>query len=239
MPETFIGFYWTLPVRWAGFRQLPAEPGRKYWDCVEEAAAKSQTIRYQRERVRKWIEAEFGQHGQLSREFVFIETQPDRASASVHEVLDVVAPLCARKGVPNGPRLVYVDFAMKEAASSPNWRRHRELQLYIKRRGLDSEPISPDPVDMYDPRTKKIGSFDPITHFKAWRFTGATAKAERAEVIRPRLVALLREIPAGRGRFGAIAERLNAERVQTLTGCSWQADNVRTLCGRLGLDVKT
>lgn len=92
---------------------------------------------------------------------------------------------------------------------------------------------------MYDPRTKKIGPFDPIAHFKAWRFTGEAAKAERAEVIRPRLMALLQEIPVGRGRCRTIAERLNAEGVQTLTGCSWQGENVRTLCGRFGLDVKT
>lgn len=126
MPETFIGFYWTLPVRWAGLNQLPAQPGRKYWDCVDEAAAKSQTLRYQRELVRTWIKRSALQ-GQLVREFVFIETQPDRISTGVHEVLDVVAPLCARNDDPKGPKLIYVDFTDVTFASSPHWRRHREI----------------------------------------------------------------------------------------------------------------
>jgi hypothetical protein len=37
--EAFVGFYWTLPENWSGFRSLPTD--------VEAAAVKSRSIRYQ------------------------------------------------------------------------------------------------------------------------------------------------------------------------------------------------
>ena len=40
----FVGFYWTLPMPHVGFTKLPRD--------AEAAAEASQTIRYQRERVR-------------------------------------------------------------------------------------------------------------------------------------------------------------------------------------------
>ena len=40
-----VGFYWTLPVPWAGFTDLPTD--------VDEAAAQSRTIRYQRDLIRR------------------------------------------------------------------------------------------------------------------------------------------------------------------------------------------
>lgn len=40
----YIGFYWTLPVNWAGFTTLPAD--------ADEAAKGSLTIRYQVDLVR-------------------------------------------------------------------------------------------------------------------------------------------------------------------------------------------
>ena len=50
--DRFLGLYWTLPVPWAGFTQLPKDVG---------AAAKlSRTIAYQRERVRRWVAEEGG-----------------------------------------------------------------------------------------------------------------------------------------------------------------------------------
>ena len=61
MAERFVGFYWTLPVNWAGFRELPVD--------VAAAAAASQTICYQRERVRRYVADE---HGELIDEIAFM-----------------------------------------------------------------------------------------------------------------------------------------------------------------------
>lgn len=48
MRQPYLGICWTLPVNWAGFRDLPPS--------VEAAAAGSKTIRYQCERVRRHVE---------------------------------------------------------------------------------------------------------------------------------------------------------------------------------------
>jgi hypothetical protein len=49
----FVGFYWTLPVPFAAFTALP--------DDIDAAAEKSMTVRYQRERVRRWVKEEKGE----------------------------------------------------------------------------------------------------------------------------------------------------------------------------------
>ena len=67
--QNYIGFYWTLPVPWAGFRDLPND--------ADEASGLSRTIRYQRDRVRRWVKEE---KGELIDETVFLETEPDRGS---------------------------------------------------------------------------------------------------------------------------------------------------------------
>ena len=46
----YLGLYWTLPVPWAGFTRLPKD--------AKAAAARSRTIAYQRERVRRWVAEE-------------------------------------------------------------------------------------------------------------------------------------------------------------------------------------
>lgn len=43
----FVGFYWTFPVRWAGFRDLP--------DDVARAAEASRTVQYQRTLARQHV----------------------------------------------------------------------------------------------------------------------------------------------------------------------------------------
>ena len=66
--EAFVGFYWTLPVNWSGFRNLPAD--------VEAAAAKSRTIRYQRAMVQNWVRN--NPPAELVDEIAFMDTRPDR-----------------------------------------------------------------------------------------------------------------------------------------------------------------
>jgi hypothetical protein len=81
--QAFVGFYWTLPVNWTGFRSLPKD--------VEEAAAKSRTIRYQMERVRKHVDENAGE---LVGEFTFMDVRPDRATDAVQEALSPTCKLC-------------------------------------------------------------------------------------------------------------------------------------------------
>jgi hypothetical protein len=69
MANAYLGFYWALPVNWAGFRRLPAN--------IDDAAAGSRTIRYQRERVRAYVAES---RGRLVDEIAFIDMQPDRAT---------------------------------------------------------------------------------------------------------------------------------------------------------------
>ena len=64
-----VGFYWTLPVPWAGFTKLPKD--------IEEAAKASRTIRYQCELIRRYAR----DNGyRLVDEKVFLEIEPDRGS---------------------------------------------------------------------------------------------------------------------------------------------------------------
>ena len=44
MGRNAVGFYWTLPVPWAGFTALPEK--------IEDAAKVSRTIRYQMQLIR-------------------------------------------------------------------------------------------------------------------------------------------------------------------------------------------
>ena len=86
MSGGYVGVYWTLPVNWAGFRDLPPD--------VDAAVAASRTIRYQRERVRGWVH-EHG--GTLLGEVAFMDTRTDRASDAVRDVLRRAVPAYAGK----------------------------------------------------------------------------------------------------------------------------------------------
>ncbi|MFN7159798.1 MAG: hypothetical protein ACK4MR_14075, partial [Erythrobacter cryptus] len=50
MKRKAVGFYWTLPVPWAGFTKLPAD--------IEAAARGSRTIAYQRALIHAFAAAE-------------------------------------------------------------------------------------------------------------------------------------------------------------------------------------
>ena len=92
----FIGFYWTLPVPWAGFNDLPADP--------DEAAKASKTIRYQVERVRRWVK---DAKGVLVAERVFLEIHPDRGSEEIVPEIDRMIALAQKRDA----QLVLVDFS--------------------------------------------------------------------------------------------------------------------------------
>ena len=83
MTRNAVGFYWTLPVPWAGFTTLPAG--------IDDAAAVSMTIRYQRDAIRRHAKSE---GFQLIHEEVFFEIEPDRGSDIITEPLAKVEKIC-------------------------------------------------------------------------------------------------------------------------------------------------
>ena len=210
MSEGYVGVYWTLPVNWAGFRDLP--PG------VDAAAAASRTIRYQRERVRGWVRE---RRGTLLGEVAFMDTRTDRATNAVRDVLRRAAPAYAGKGA----TLLAVRFEEVH-----HWRHNPFLHQAAEELGLEVMPLSPDPL-IIDGQV-----FDPAQHFATWRKDDGTAMARLRLDAHEGLQAALAEVPDGTGRWQAIAGLLNGRGIHTIRGGSWTAENVRKLAGRLGLE---
>ena len=102
MLRPFVGFYWTLPVIRERFRSLP--------ENAEEAANVSRTIRYQRQRARRYVEK---YSGELVEDIVFIDARADRATYRIHEVLEKARQVCDERRA----KLLYVDFKDRD-----NWR---------------------------------------------------------------------------------------------------------------------
>ena len=209
MSGGYVGVYWTLPVNWAGFRDLPPD--------VDAAAAASRTIRYQRERVRGWVRE---QSGTLLGEVAFMDTRTDRATDAVRNVLRRAAPAYAGKGA----TLLAVQFHEVH-----HWRHNPFLHAAAEELGLAVIGLSPDPLI--------IGGevFDPARHFAAWRREDGSAMAQMRLSAHEGLQAALAEVPDGTGRWQAIAGLLNGRGVRTIRGDSWTAENVRKLAGRVSM----
>ena len=210
MSGSYVGVYWTLPVNWAGFRDLP--PG------VDAAAAASRTIRYQRERVRGWVRE---RRGTLLGEVAFMDTRTDRATDAMRDVLRRAAPAYAGKGA----TLLAVQFEEVH-----QWRHNPFLHQAAAELGLELMPLSPDPL-IIDGQV-----FDPAQHFATWRKDDGTAMVRLRLEAHKGLQAALAEVPDGNGRWQAIAGLLNRRGVRTIRGGSWTAENVRKLTGRLSLE---
>lgn len=210
MNGRYVGVYWTLPVNWAGFRDLPPD--------VDAAAAASRTICYQRERVRGWVR-EHG--GELLGEIVFMDTRTDRATDAAREVLRRAAPTYAGMGA----TLLAVRFH-----ESHHWRHNPFLYEAPQELGLEVIGLSPDPI------TIDGQVFDPARHFTSWRKEDDSAMARMRLDAHEGLQAALAEVPDGNGRWQAIAGLLNGRGVRTIRGGTWTATNVRKLAGRLGLE---
>ena len=211
MGETWVGIYWTLPVNWAGFRDLAP--------AVEAAAAASRTIRYQRERVRRHVRE---QGSRLIEEIAFMDTRPDRATDAVRDVLRRHGPALAEVR----PTLLTVRFDQAHG-----WRPNPFIRLAADELGLSLVSLPPDPV-VIDGMV-----FDPARHFAAWRRRDESAMArlrfEAAEGLRTAMAAT----PYGPGRWATVAKRLNATGTRTIRGGSWTAENVRKLAGRIAQAV--
>ncbi|WP_407525066.1 hypothetical protein [Methylobacterium oryzisoli] len=201
----FVGFYWTLPVRWAGFLVLPEEAAR--------AAEASRTIAYQRTLVRRYVE---GERGTLAGEVVALEVSPDRGTTAIEADVGRAGRLCRETGA----MLLHVDFR-----KNGGWRPHPILSEALAALAGAGVPVLGLPADeiILDGRF-----FDPAEHFSLWRVRDAQARARRQGDIPAALAAALAEVPEGRGRWKAVALLLNAREVPTFGGGAiWTPDNVR------------
>jgi hypothetical protein len=206
---SYVGVYWTLPVNWAGFRDLPPD--------VDAAAAASRTILYQRERVRGWVR---DQGGSLLGELAFMDTRTDRATDAVRDALRRAAPAYAGTGA----TLLAVQFH-----EAHHWRRNPFLHEAAAELGLQVIGLSPDPITIGGQR------FDPARHFAQWRTADGAATARLRLGAHEGLRAALAEVPAGDGRWHAMADLLNGRGIRTVQGGTWTAENVRKLVSRLDL----
>ena len=195
-----VGFYWTLPVPWAGFARLPKE--------IDEAAKVSRTIRYQRDLIRRYARDE---GYRLVHEEVFLEVEPDRGSELI---LTPLRKICEAENAV----LLFVDFW--EVA---RWRAHWTMADWLRREKIEMQPIAPREILM----DGKL--FDPHAHFRAWRekqWDWTKKKRERTA----RACGRARELREQGHSYRKIADALNKEQLPSPTGRPWTADNIRKLC---------
>lgn len=201
----FVGFYWTFPVRWAGFLDLP--------DDIARAAQASRTVAYQRTLVRRFVDWE---NGRLAHEVVAMEVSPDRGTAAIAGDVARADQLCHEAGA----TLAHVDFHR-----NGGWRPHAilaEALATLRRSGVPTIGLDAEEILLDGQR------FDPAEHFSMWRTRDAEERARRRQGVPAALTAALAEALEGRGRWKAVAEMLNARKVPTLGGgATWTPDNVR------------
>lgn len=119
-----IGFYWTLPVKWAGFDTIGSDADR--------AARESRTIALQREVARRWA----SENGvALIEEHAAIESAPDRGSKALVEQVAALAD----RAMALDARILLVDFG-----SALGQRTHHLLRDYVGEHEELFEPIWPD-----------------------------------------------------------------------------------------------
>ncbi|MDD2868367.1 hypothetical protein [Neomegalonema sp.] len=204
MGKKYVGFYWTLPVPWAGFEALP--------DKVDEAAERSLTIRYQRDLARRWAK---GEGGVLICEKAFMEIDPDRGSPEIAQEATKLL-LWARE---RGAVLLRVDFARQG-----NWRAHAPLRRALQE-ALARDPASVEEVPLEAiPLEGRPRIFDPEEHFGAWREAWRKRVASRPEH-RALILSHLEELP--HATLKEQAEALLAAGLATPTGKAWNAGNLR------------
>lgn len=199
-PQAAVGFYWTLPVPWAGFTELPKD--------VDRAAEFSRTIRYQREIIRRYAREH---HLQLIHEEVFLEIEPDRGTRHVRSALRKVEKICQE----DQAVLLFVDFSEVQG-----WRSHGPMQDWARKTRIEIQTIYPDST-IVDGK-----NFDPHAHFSHWRHKQTewvAGKATRAEAS----YAEASRLRAEELSYETISNRLNAGNLPNLTGKPWTSDNLR------------
>jgi hypothetical protein len=207
----YVGFYWTLPIRSVGFISLSDDP--------EIASQQSRTIAYQREVIKKYAADE----GSLVvGEIPFLEVTPDRGSKSVEHYIKKAATLCRQLNA----TLLFVDF--REAFG---WRPHGHMVRAIEAEGVLNIPVWPS----HDTMIINGQPFHPAEHFKDHRMQREIEAAQRRDIAIARLAIEAAQFTS-RGRHAVIADRLNAEGVETFQGGRpWTPDNVKKALARLNL----
>ena len=199
-----VGFYWTLPVPWAGFNDLSPD--------IEIAAQQSRTIAYQRAVIRRYV----SEHKlELVHEETFLEMKPDRGSEQIEDPLEKAARVCRQ----HNAMLLWVEFH-----ETQGWRNHGQMQEWLDRAEIENTPVAPDRVILNG------REFDPHAHFSDWRKRQREwerAKSEREEKARNRAT----QLRADGIKNPAIARMLNEEGVLSPTGKRWTADGVRKFLG--------
>lgn len=198
----YVGFYWTLPLPWKGFTKLSSN--------VEEAAAQSRTIQYQRMLASREASAN---NGRIVDEIVYMDVDPEHSTHYVKDALDQAKRSCEN----HGARLLWVDFSKRSG-----WRGSIHLLDYLKISGLPNDPIFPDNL--------KIGTedtFNPVLHFRKWRDLSRFSTEHRRQQVAFGLSAALESIPPGYGRIIKIRDFLNELGILTPNGKPWTEDNVR------------
>lgn len=195
-----VGFYWTLPVPWVGFTEVPED--------VDEAAARSLTIRYQRDLTRRYAK----EHGMdLVHEASFVEMAPDRGTEQLPKTMRKVEAICRSRGA----TLLLVDFAQVQG-----WRSHAKLRDWSRKTRIEVCPIYPDPI-MIEGKT-----FDPHSHFTEWRQRQQSWIESKAARAAERLSEANRLRAQGLS-YTAVAAQLNVSGLTNLTGKPWTGDNLR------------
>jgi hypothetical protein len=196
----FVGFYWTLPVPFARFTALP--------DDIEAAAAASTTIRYQRERVRRWVKE---QKGDLRAERAFLELTPDRGTPEGATAIDAAIAVARAEDA----ELVLVDFS-----EAFGWRRHPALRERLEASGQPCMMLPPDPLVMDGKE------FDPVAHFRTWEETWRRYRGSK-EARKGALWEAIGEIQKEEMTYVEIATALNNAGVRTVTDKPWTKESIR------------
>jgi hypothetical protein len=195
-----VGFYWTLPLPWAGFRDVPQD--------IDAAAKASKTIAFQRELTRRYAR----QNGMaLVHETALVELRPDSGSVKIKGPLQAVAAICRAQGAV----MLITDFTEVK-----QWRCNQPMMDAVRELGIDAFLIAAEPIFVDGTM------FDPFDHFAQWRqrqLDWTEGKPARLAAARERALALKAE----GAKNPEIARRLNAESLRTATGKPWTADSLR------------
>lgn len=197
--KKFLGFYWTLPVPWAGFSALSKD--------IDRAAEQSLTIHYQCELVRRWVKNE---GGVLFAEEVFLELEPDRGSEHISHDLSRALETCRNEKA----ILVLVDFSLSFGS-----RPHQRLWHQLNSSNVEHMPLEPEPI-LIDGEM-----FDPVEHFRGWRVL-QDARAQSKPERKAALAAAISQYEKENSSNATIAKALNASGMTTTNGKPWTADNL-------------
>ena len=196
------GFYWTLPVPWAGFTTLPVE--------FDAAAKVSRTIRYQCKLIRRHA-VENGYT--FAAEKVLLAIAPDRGSQYVIEALRPLDAICRGKEAV----LLQVDFSEVQG-----WCSHGPLSDWARHARIEVETVYPDEIQIDG------GIFDPRRRFTDWRKRQHEWTASKPARVARAIAAAARLRDAGQTQK-AIAQELNDNGIPSSTGKPWRADSIGKL----------